>query len=107
MSLSDNSQRETYLVFIDSLLHLRRLIGGNCENLYTQLLQLRFDLSQLDQLLIAVRSPTAPIKDEHGRLLADGFIEIQRVTIGGAQSHRRHGGSRNDGTDVLRLRAAR
>ena len=89
-------------MFIDGLLQLRRLIGGNCEKLYTEIPQLRFDLSQLDQLLIAVRSPTASIKDEHGRLLADCVIEIEMVTIGGAQSHGRHGGSRKDRTDILR-----
>src|SRR5258707_9088664 len=41
-------------------------------------------------------------KRRHGRMLADCVIEIEMLTIGGAQSHRRHGGSRKDRTDILR-----
>jgi hypothetical protein len=89
-------------VFIDRLLQLRWLVGRNCQELHVQILQLRLDLSQLNQLLIAVRSPAASIKDEHRRLLADCAVEIESLTPGGPQSNRRDGGSRKDRTDILR-----
>ena len=91
-----------YPVSIDSLLQLRRPIGGNCKELYTQIPSLKCDFPQLDQLPITVWSPSSAIKDKHGRLLSDRVVEVENLTIDGTQSHRWDSGSGEQRTDVMR-----
>src|SRR5258708_15498312 len=72
---------------IDSFLHLRWLVWRNCEKLHTQIPKLRFDLSQLDQLLITVWSPPSTIKNNHRCPLLNCIVEIELLSLRGSQSH--------------------
>jgi len=57
--------------------HRRHGVGRDSHPLKTFRFNLRLDIMQLTQLLVAVRSPASPVKHEHRGLLPDSLIQIE------------------------------
>ena len=72
-------------VFLNRLTDLRRLVRGDADELESELRELRCDVTQLNQLPVAMRSPAATIKDQDCRPCLDGRIQIKSCIVGCSQ----------------------
>ena len=88
----------------DLPVRLPRGIRGNRDDLEPDLLQLRYDRSQLAQLRVAVRSPPSPETDEDRRPQGDRGVEVERRSLRSRIRQDRNGRTDEQWTNLLRRR---
>lgn len=74
-------QREPDTELLTCILEIGRLVRRNRNDLESELIELRFNVAQLTQLPLAVRSPAAAIEHQQRRPGLDGVIQVERHSL--------------------------
>ncbi len=89
---------------LQALLEFGGLLCADGDDRKTQCRELGFDLAQLAELRIAIRSPAAAIEDQQRTGFADEFRKVDDRSVHRANAHRRHGRARLQGLGGLCVR---
>ena len=87
--LAVGKESEADFVFFDCFADFGGLVRRDADDLESQVAELRFDVAQLNQLPVAVRSPNSSIKNQKRWLCFDGYRQIESRSIGGFHANLR------------------